>query len=43
MIPFLLIYLSKENKVRSLVWDIVAIFFVWLISFMVSLVYLWLF
>jgi heme O synthase-like polyprenyltransferase len=38
MIPFLLIYLSKDNKVRSLAWDIAAIFFVWLISFMVSFI-----
>lgn len=38
MIPFLLIYLSKDNKVRSLAWDIAAIFFVWLISFLVSFI-----
>lgn len=43
MIPFLLVYLHKEKKARSFVWDIVAIFFVWLISFMVSLICLWLF
>lgn len=43
MIPFLLVYLYKEKKARSFVWDIVAIFFVWLISFMVSLICLWLF
>ena len=41
--PFLLAYLYKENKARPFVWDIVAIFFVWLISFMVALIYLWLF
>lgn len=43
MIPFLLVYLYKEKKARSFVWDIVAILFVWLISFMVSLICLWLF